>query len=269
MVKTKGWGLTKARGGSYANSLGEMNSYVQMIEEDRGMGTLERHRTRMSQCFLSQEALREPVVACKLGNLYNKEAMIGALLNKSIPPAMSHIKKLSDVKNCLVSWKEAEQEKGKKRMVCPVTREDLDTGGSRAVVIWSTGAIVGAKSLKELKAKDCPVTGKQFDADKDLIPLAPDGEELAKLRERLPAASKKRKAEENAPAAVQNEAEKGSTTATTAKEYAKEGAEAAKKKIKDGTSTYKALFTEDRAEGLTGPRDAFGCPVYNRGSRCI
>ena len=31
----------------------------------------------------------------------NKEALIGALLNKSIPPAMSHIKKLADVKTLL------------------------------------------------------------------------------------------------------------------------------------------------------------------------
>merc|ERR1712151_784778 len=105
---------------------------------------------------------------------------------------------------------------------------------------------------------------------KDIIPLAPDGEELAKLGERLPATSKKRKAEENAPVAVQSEvAEKETTNTTTAKDYAKEGAAMAKKKIKEGTSTFKALFTEDRPEGLTGPRDAFGCPVYNRGSRCV
>merc|ERR1719373_312743 len=106
MVKTKGYGLTKSRNGSYANSLGEMNSYVQMIEEDRGMGTLERHRTRMSQCFLSQEALREPVVACRLGNLYNKEALIGALLSRSIPEPIAHIRALKDVKTCLITWKE-------------------------------------------------------------------------------------------------------------------------------------------------------------------
>merc|ERR1719324_1373946 len=116
-----------------------MANYVQMISEDRGLGTLERHRTRMSLCFLSQEDLRDPVVACRLGNLYNKEALIGALLNKNIPQHMSHIKKLSDVKNCLATWKQAE---------------------------------------------------------KDLVTLAPDEEELAKLRERLPANAKKRKASE-------------------------------------------------------------------------
>eukprot|EP00434_Breviolum_minutum_P024748 symbB.v1.2.021858.t1/scaffold1914.1/size96239/5 len=63
MVKTKGWGLTKGSGDRYAASLGEMNSYMQMVFEDRGLGTLERHRLRMSTCMISQEALRDPVVA--------------------------------------------------------------------------------------------------------------------------------------------------------------------------------------------------------------
>merc|ERR1740138_1203831 len=117
--------------------------------------------------------------------------MIGALLNKSIPPAISHIKKLSDLKNCVITWKEAEQEKGKKRMVCPISREDLDSGGSRAVLLWPTGVVFGLKSLKECKIKECPVTGKPFDAEQDIIHLAPDDDELAKLRERLPAAIKK------------------------------------------------------------------------------
>lgn len=221
MVKTKGWGLTKSseNGGRYAASLGEMANYMQQVTEDRGLGTLEKHRTAMSQCFLSQEALREPVVACKLGNLYNKEAMIGAILNKSIPAGLAHIKKLSDLKNCIVTWKEAENEDNmpglyktekhslevKKRMVCPVSREDLDSGGARSVVIWTSGVVVSVKSLKELKAKECPVTGKPFDFDQDAIWLAPNDEEFAKLKARLPVA-KKRKVESLVNAATSGKA---------------------------------------------------------------
>jgi len=268
MVKTKGWGLTKSGGDRYAASLGEMSNYVQMLTEDRGLGTLERHRTRMSQCFLSQEALRDPVVACRLGNLYNKEAMVGALLNKAIPAELSHIRKLSDLKNCTVTWKKAEAEDGRKRMVCPVSREDLDSGGSRAVVIWSTGAVVGLKSLKALKAKECPVTCKPFDFDQDVIALAPDAEELAKLRERLPA-NRKRKA--GADSTEASAAEKASSTEKAApaekaqKLAPKEAANAqAESKVKQ-SEVYKKLFCTDR-EGLEGPRDAFGKPIYNRGS---
>merc|ERR1719229_1402458 len=131
------------------------------------MSSLERHRVRMTNCWLSQETLRDPVVVCRLGNLYNKEALIGALLNKTMPTEISHIRALKDVKQCLITWKEAEKEEGRRRMVCPISREDLDAGGSRAGVIWASGAVVSPKSLKELKLKECPVTGKAFDADRD------------------------------------------------------------------------------------------------------
>lgn len=259
MVKTKGWGLTKGSGDRYAASLGEMNSYMQMVFEDRGLGNLERHRVRMSTCMISQEALRDPVVACRLGNLYNKEAVISALLNRKMPKDLSHIRALKDVKQCLITWKEDEKEDGRKRMVCPLSREDLDNGSARAVVIWPSGAVIAAKSLKEMKMKECPVTSKAYDAEKDVIPLAPDGEELQKLRERLPA--KKRKAQAAAP---EVEEEEDFEAAAKDSKKAKQG----EKDSSKDSEIYKNLFTKDR-KGLGGVRDAFGTPIYNRGARCI
>jgi len=117
------------------------------------------------------------------------------------------------------------------------------------------------------------VTGKPFDYDKDTIALAPDAEELAKLRERLPAAaSKKRKAGAGAEEASTAEAVASSSkaniadaSAPTEKKARKEASES--KTSITGSEIYKSLFTGDRGEGLTGPRDAFGKPIYNRGSR--
>mmetsp|Transcript_12654 Transcript_12654/g.30085 ORF Transcript_12654/g.30085 Transcript_12654/m.30085 type:complete len:277 (+) Transcript_12654:60-890(+) len=263
MVKTKGWGLTKSSGDRFAASLGEMNSYVQMVFEDRGLGTLERHRVRMSTCMISQEGLRDPVVACRMGNLYNKEAVISALLNRKMPSNLSHIRGLKDVKQCIISWKEDEKEDGKRRMVCPMSREDLDSGCSRAVVIWPSGAVISAKSLKAMKMKECPVTSKPFDADKDVIPLAPDGEELAKLRERLPAKKRKAQAAEVAAPEVEEEEDFEAIEKAKAQKKAKAAQDPAQE-----SEVYKNLFTKER-EGLSGVRDAFGTPIYNRGSRCI
>lgn len=275
MVRTKGWGLTKgAVSGSYSNSLGEMANYLQPVSEDRGMGNLERRRTRMSTCMLSQQALQEPVVACRLGNLYNKEAIIGALLSRTIPQEFGHIRALKDVKQCLLTWKQCENESGLKRMVCPVSREDLDVGCSRAVLIWSTGAVVSQKALKEMKLKECPVTGKPFDQEADVMPLAPEGEELAKLRERLPQ-PKKRKAAE-----VEEVAPVGLGQASAASKEVKQEVKTEEKESKEAKATkseakssqaevFKSLFTKDRGVGLTGTRDAFGTPCYNRGSRCM
>merc|ERR1712086_987137 len=42
-----------------------------------------------------------------------------------------------------------------------------------------------------MKLKECPVTMKAFDLDKDIIPIVPDEEELKKLQERLPTRKKK------------------------------------------------------------------------------
>eukprot|EP00930_Biecheleria_cincta_P006593 TRINITY_DN107630_c0_g1_i1.p1 TRINITY_DN107630_c0_g1~~TRINITY_DN107630_c0_g1_i1.p1 ORF type:complete len:276 (-),score=60.95 TRINITY_DN107630_c0_g1_i1:28-855(-) len=260
MVKTKGWGLTKSSGNRFAASLGEMNSYVQMVFEDRGLSSLEMHKARMTTCRISQQVLQEPVVACRLGNLYNKEALIGALLNRTMPEDVAHVRALKDVKQCIISWTEAENEDGLRRMVCPVTREDLDHGSSRAVVIWSSGAVISAKSVKEMKMKECPVTSKAFDPEKDVIALAPEGEELAKLRQQLPA-PKKRKKEAQAATKAEAEAEE--------EEAPGESSKAKVSKTKDPTKeseVYKKLFTSDR-QGLEGPRDAFGKPIYNRGSR--
>ncbi|CAE8637075.1 unnamed protein product [Polarella glacialis] len=292
MVKTKGWGLTKGTGGTFAASLGEMNSYVQMIYEDRGLGVLQRHSMRMTSCYLSQEALKEPIVADKLGNLYNKEAVIGALLNRSIPEALGHLRGLKDVKQCVITWAEHENEEDKRSgMVCPVSREDLDTGSARAVVIWTTGAVISAKCLKEMKLKDCPVTGKPFDQEKDVIPIAPEGEELAKLKEKLPV--RKRKASELA-AAVPGEGTSASSSAIAEgvkaegvvkteeveknlKEIKENGTGEAKARkwskeellhASKNSDVYKKLFTGDR-KGFEGVRDAFGTPIYNRGSRCL
>lgn len=260
MVKTKGWGLTKGSGDRYAASLGEMNSYVQMVFEDRGLSSLEMNKVRMSTCQISQQVLQEPVVACKLGNLYNKEAVIGALLNRTMPEHVSHVRALKDVKQCIISWAEAENEDGRRRMVCPVTREDLDTGSGRAVVIWTSGAVISAKSIKEMKMKECPVTSKPFDLEKDVVPLAPDAEELAKLRAKLPA-SKKRKKE----AAPMADAVPGDEP--DEEEPAKKEAKAEKKDPTKETTVYKKLFTKDRKGLEGGTRDAFGTPCYNRGSQ--
>lgn len=267
MVKTKGWGLTKNGGNRYAASLGEMANYVQYLGEDRGQGYLERRRTQMQNCYISQQRLLEPLVACRLGNLYNKEAVIGALLNKTMPSGASHIRALKDVKNCVVTFTDVDGEPGERRMVCPVAREELDQGSARAVLIWTTGAIISAKTFKELKLKDCPVTGQAFDPELDVVPLAPDEEELNKLKLKLP--TKKRKAvaapADEAPKEIVKAGYAGTNRDTTAKAKTP-GAYTKTKAGKEMTPVFKKLLTGS-TEGFNGARDGFGCPSYNRGSR--
>lgn len=288
MVKCKGIGLTKESGGRYNNSLGEMNSYLQIVPEDVGLGPVERRRVRMSQCFLSQQPLRDPIVACRLGNLYNKEAVINALLSKTMPSGLSHIKALKDVKQCQLTWAEGcdaaltlmtrVQEQGHRRMVCPMTKDDLDAGGARAILIWPSGAVVSAKFLKEMKANECPLSGKAFSPDSDTIQLAPNEDEFNKLFARLPA-KKKRKADAldavgtGLGASASEAAQDAQTTAKPGKKTAPSEDQPKKKPDVDAAKgvVYNSLFTSDREMGRDGVsnakgRDAFGCPMYNRGA---
>jgi len=271
MVRTKGHGFTKDNGNGYAASLGEMANFTQMQFEDRGLGTLERHRTRMSQCWLSQDTLCEPVVVCRLGNMYNKEAFIGALLNKKLPSRLSHLRALKDVKQCTLSWA---TEEGERRMVCPVTREILDTGGSRAVLIWPSGVVVSAKTLAELKTKECPVTGTAFDKEKDVITLAPNEEELQRLTDKLPAQTKKRMAaaveSASAVAAAAAAPRPSQQLGAQAQPSAKRGKTAGEGVFQENAAkseTYKKMFQPDLGDGMTGTRDAMGTPCYPRGPK--
>lgn len=43
-------------------------------------------------CAASNELLTQPIVACELGNLFNKEAVLTALLERTLNPAFAHIR---------------------------------------------------------------------------------------------------------------------------------------------------------------------------------
>eukprot|EP00983_Pelagomonas_calceolata_P092910 1157720-Pelagomonas_calceolata.AAC.2 len=46
---------------------------------------------RFTQCHLSGQPLQPPCVVDELGNLFNKDALLQALLNKTLPPSLSYI----------------------------------------------------------------------------------------------------------------------------------------------------------------------------------
>lgn len=51
--------------------------------------------SRLTTCALSSEPLRAPCVADAAGNIFNKEALLAAVLEKRLPPAFSHVRKFS------------------------------------------------------------------------------------------------------------------------------------------------------------------------------
>lgn len=55
---------------------------------------VEAKLAKWTRCNLSGEPLHPPCVADELGNLYNKDTMVQALVSKSLPGSLSYISSL-------------------------------------------------------------------------------------------------------------------------------------------------------------------------------
>ena len=55
---------------------------------------VEAKLAKWTRCNLSGEPLQPPCVADELGNLYNKDAVVQALVSKSLPGSLSYISSL-------------------------------------------------------------------------------------------------------------------------------------------------------------------------------
>jgi len=74
---------------------------------------------RAKLCCLSKTRLKRPIAACKAGNLYNKEEVIKALMEKSIPLSFAHIKRIKDIKE--VKLESNPDKKSEYPFICPLS----------------------------------------------------------------------------------------------------------------------------------------------------
>jgi hypothetical protein len=129
-------------------------------------------RARCSYCSLSKETLRPPVVICRLGNLYNKENLLEAIIEKKMPTCFKHIRTLADVREVKVQSRNSkgnpsasenpsvEESKASKhgdsnRVVspyfisCPISKEE-NNGYHSFIANWNCGCVLSLKAFKEL-----------------------------------------------------------------------------------------------------------------------
>lgn len=109
----------------------------------------EERLARWTTCQLSGMALTPPVVADELGNLFNKDALISALVNKTMPKALSHISSLKHVFD--LRLEPNPDAKAALRFVCPVTGLALG-GRARFSAVRATGHVLSERALKEVRA---------------------------------------------------------------------------------------------------------------------
>ena len=133
---------------------------------------------------------KKGVVACEMGRLYNKEAVIEMLLNKdrsTSPPWASHIEKLKDVVELDLTINPAYEAKRKdavgdgmyqdklvSRYQCPVTGLEMN-GRFKFVFSWITGRVVSERAMKVLR--NDPDEADKF-KEEDSVVINPSEEEI-------------------------------------------------------------------------------------------
>ncbi|XP_059415622.1 replication termination factor 2-like isoform X2 [Carassius carassius] len=127
-------------------------------------------------CALSQEKLKRPIVACELGRLYNKDAIIEYLLDKSAErpnsEVVAHIRSIKDVKELNLTdnpaWKgERRNIKGDcyedmhcSMFICPVVGLEMN-GKHKFLYLQTCGCVFSERALKEVKTEICHKKSKK------------------------------------------------------------------------------------------------------------
>lgn len=150
-------------------------------------------------CALSQEKLKRPIVACELGRLYNKDAIIEYLLDKSAErpntEVVAHIRSIKDVKELNLTdnpaWEgESHNIKGDcyedmhcAMFICPVVGLEMN-GKHKFCYLQTCGCVFSERALKEVKTEICHKCGDPFQED-DIVVLNGSKEEVEKLQKAL------------------------------------------------------------------------------------
>jgi len=130
-------------------------------------------RARWFFCALSKRPLQEPVVSCELGKLYNKDALIEFLLDRSAfgdgEEICGHIRSLKDVKtlsltpNATAKSDQLDSSVDRGLFVCPLNFKEM-TGVVPFVYLSTCGCVFSQAGLKAVSSSTPPSEkGKEKD----------------------------------------------------------------------------------------------------------
>ncbi|KAL8040805.1 hypothetical protein ABFX02_10G123500 [Erythranthe guttata] len=143
----------------------------------------EMRLSKWLNCSLSNEPLRHPVVIDKLGNLFNKEALVEGLLKKSLPKQYGYIKGLKDMIAVDLAEIPGAREVGAVKFQCPIAGVEFN-GNYKFFALKSCGHVMSAKGFKEVKSSACLICHKEF-AESDKLVINGSEDEVKELWEKL------------------------------------------------------------------------------------
>ncbi|KAI0041501.1 DUF602-domain-containing protein [Auriscalpium vulgare] len=203
-------------------------------------------RARWFFCALSKRPLQEPIVSCDLGKLYNKEAIIEFLLDRTAfgdgEEICGHIRSLKDVKTLTLVANTAPKagvsdvDADRAVYVCPLTFKGM-SGGLPFVYLATCGCVFSHAGLKAVvssaspspppeapaKGKEkehadgpaatqfdiCPQCAKKFDRAEDVRALNPAPDEEERMRAAMERRRAKPKGKKRKAAVGAGEADEG------------------------------------------------------------
>ena len=151
--------------GNDGGSIPDRTSMIRVKKKKKKILNREIKKIKCNLCSLTKEKLRKPIVADKMGQLYNKTSVIKYLLSKNKPSGFQHIKSLKSVKelNCIINDNGFIQ--------CQISREEF-SGLNKFYFLWTCGCVVSKSTIDELHMKEkCIICDTPFDLNKDLISL--------------------------------------------------------------------------------------------------
>lgn len=229
---------------------------------------------KWQHCFLTQEPLGKHIVVCQLGRVYNKEAVIERLLDKTqlMPRSAQHIKSIKDIKelnltpnpsfsrgNSSMGDGGAYTDRQVAPWICPITGLEM-SGKFKFVVDWSNGKVLSERAHKMVKddatrilEEDLVILNPEAGEDADLMRTKMEGRKAREKAAKKAKKELKRAQEKESPESVESNSSNGVAVSKKMKKVAKEDEEEQKKNEKkkklsvqdDRTKSeaYKSLFS--------------------------
>ncbi|PIA17971.1 DUF602-domain-containing protein [Coemansia reversa NRRL 1564] len=192
--------------GNDGGSIPRRNEMVREKKKDEKADRTSKLVAMTFFCALSKQPLREPIVGDGLGRLYNREAILEYLLDRSAfgdgSRICAHINSIKDVKTLNLKSnpafeKSRENESNKKaarsiyddrpiaQFVCPITLKEMN-GNLQFEFNWKCGCVLSTRARKEMpESSTCLVCGELTDV-KDIVPInSLDSELVDSLRKRI------------------------------------------------------------------------------------
>lgn len=173
-------------GGDGGSTCAESRDCYLSMYAERKPDKVDPNEQRLSKwlnCALSNEPLKHPIVIDYLGNLFNKQALVEAMLGKKLPKAFSHIKGLKDMIAVELEPIPGEASGSEVKFQCPITGLEFN-GKYKFYALKSCGHVLSVKALKEVKSSSCHVCRKEF-VESDKIVINGNEEEVIALREKM------------------------------------------------------------------------------------